>query len=129
MSSVQALHAVTYSYQRAAAYRFKAIAIALAALLLSVLLDVATGPSFLPLRDVFNAVLGHARDTSVHAIVWTIRLPVALRAVWGNHADYFEQSLGLKLHPWDFRWSGLWSLLGHRFGGVFAGAGRICYRY
>jgi iron complex transport system permease protein len=81
MSSVQALHAVTYSYQRAAAYRFKAIAIALAALLLSVLLDVATGPSFLPLRDVFNAVLGHARDTSVHAIVWTIRLPVALMAV------------------------------------------------
>jgi len=54
---------------------------ALVALLLGVLLDAATGPAFLPLQAVARAVLGYPSDSSVEAIVWSIRLPVALTAV------------------------------------------------
>ena len=76
-----ALDTVARVYQRAALRRARVLLAGLATLMLGLLLDVATGPAFLPLRDVANAVLGHARDASVEAIVWSIRLPVALTAV------------------------------------------------
>ena len=45
------------------------------------LLDVATGPAMLPLGTVVASVLGAAQDPMVDAIVWAIRLPVALMAL------------------------------------------------
>lgn len=77
----QALAAVVHEYRRARLRRARVAAITCFALLLGVLLDAATGPAFIPVRDVASAVLGHARDPSVEAIVWSIRLPVALMAL------------------------------------------------
>lgn len=74
----QAVHA---EYRRAAARRVTVLLGALLALVLGVLLDAATGPAFLPLSVVARAVLGYPSEASVHAIVWSIRLPVALTAV------------------------------------------------
>ena len=76
-----ATDAVTQEYQRAAQQRSRVLAAAALALLLGVLLDAATGPAFLPIGQVAQAVWGEAQDASVHAIVWAIRLPVALTAV------------------------------------------------
>ena len=76
-----ALDTVAREYQRAALRRARILLAGLATLMLGLLLDIATGPAFLPLRDVANAVFGLARDASVEAIVWSIRLPVALTAV------------------------------------------------
>ncbi len=75
------LDAVGIAYRRAASRRATVILAALGALLLGVLLDAATGPAFLPLSAVARAVLGYPTDASVEAIVWSIRLPVALTAV------------------------------------------------
>jgi ABC-type Fe3+-siderophore transport system permease subunit len=49
----------------------------------AVLLDIATGPAFLPLGDggPGRARAAAVRCGSVQAIVWTIRLPVALTAI------------------------------------------------
>lgn len=81
LSNTLALDAVSVEYRRAASRRTTVVLAALAALLLGVLLDAATGPAFLPLVDVARAVLGYPTDASVEAIVWSIRLPVALTAV------------------------------------------------
>ena len=51
-------------------------------LLLSLLLDVASGPSMLPLREVAcRAELAAAVERGSDVIVWQIRLPVALMAL------------------------------------------------
>ena len=73
--------AVGLEFHRAASRRAAVLLGALAALLLSVLLDAATGPAFLPLGQVASAVMGYPTDASVKAIVWSIRLPVALTAL------------------------------------------------
>ncbi|WP_366825847.1 iron ABC transporter permease [Bosea sp. (in: a-proteobacteria)] len=52
-----------------------------ACLLASLLLDVATGPALLPVRDVARSIFGTAQDASVDAIVWSIRLQTALVAL------------------------------------------------
>ncbi len=57
------------------------IALALAALAASFALDLATGPAMLPVSAVLRTVLGQGSDPMVGAIVWTLRLPIALMAV------------------------------------------------
>jgi iron complex transport system permease protein len=76
-----ALDAVHLEYRRATSRRSTVLLVALAALVMGVLLDAATGPAFLPLGQVVRAVLGYPSDASVEAIVWSIRLPVALTAL------------------------------------------------
>jgi iron complex transport system permease protein len=50
-------------------------------LLISLVLDVATGPAFLPVGAVARSVFGLAQDRTVDAIVWSIRLPIAFVAL------------------------------------------------
>lgn len=73
--------AVGRAYRRAAGRRAAMLLVALGVLIAGLLLDIATGPAFLPLGTVARAVAGQSVDGSVQAIVWTIRLPVALTAV------------------------------------------------
>ncbi len=69
------------TYRRAASRRIVALVAGSGVLLLSVLLDVATGPAFLPVGAVARSILSLSQDRTVDAIVWTIRLPIALLAV------------------------------------------------
>jgi iron complex transport system permease protein len=59
------------------------LAIAALLLLAGLVLDIATGPALLPVADVLAALLpaADAADPTVMAIIWTIRLPMALMAV------------------------------------------------
>jgi len=66
---------------RASRRRLFVLLSTLVVLLLGVLLDAATGPAFLPVLAVARAVLGYPTDSAVQAIVWSIRLPVALMAI------------------------------------------------
>jgi len=68
-------------YARLAARRASMLAAGLVALAASVVIDVATGPAMLPVGEVARSVLRLSQDRTVDAIVWTIRLPVALIAV------------------------------------------------
>jgi iron complex transport system permease protein len=52
-----------------------------ALLALCVVADAATGPAMLPPATVARSVFGLGADPMVDAIVWSIRLPVALMAV------------------------------------------------
>ncbi len=80
-ASLAATDAVQLEFHRAASRRMMVLLAAMAVLLLGVLLDAATGPALLPLGQVARAVLGYPTDASVEAIVWSIRLPVALTAL------------------------------------------------
>ncbi len=68
-------------YARLAARRIRTLAIGVGVLAVALVLDVATGPALLPVVEVARSVLGHSQDRTVDAIVWSIRLPVALVAV------------------------------------------------
>ena len=73
--------AVTLAYRNAARKR-SAVALGMGTLLcLALLLDTATGPARLPVADVASSVLGQGADSTIEAIVWSIRLPVALTAL------------------------------------------------
>ncbi len=61
--------------------RLLVLALAAAGLLLSFLLDVATGPAQLPLDRVAASVFRLAEDSTIDTIVWNIRLPVAVIAL------------------------------------------------
>ncbi|MBU3739084.1 MAG: iron ABC transporter permease, partial [Rhodoferax sp.] len=50
-------------------------------LLVSLLLDIVTGPALLPVAEVIRAITGESASPSTQVIVWTIRLPVALTAL------------------------------------------------
>lgn len=76
-----ALDAVSIEFHRAASRRTMVLLVAMVILLLGVLLYAATGPALLPVGQVARAVLGYPTDASVQAIVWSIRLPVALTAL------------------------------------------------
>lgn len=69
------------SWRRLSARRAAGLAAGLAVLALCVTLDVATGPAMLAPDVVARSLLGAATDPMVDAIVWAIRLPVALMAV------------------------------------------------
>jgi len=72
---------VAETYDRIAARRAAILVAAFGGLVASLLLDIATGPAFLPVADVARSVLRLSEDRTVDAIVWTIRLPVALTAL------------------------------------------------
>ena len=72
---------VAATYARLAARRAAVLVAGLVGLVLSALLDIATGPAFLPLDAVARSVLRLAEDRMVDTIVWTIRLPIALIAL------------------------------------------------
>ena len=69
------------SWRRLSARRGAAILAGLVVLLVSVTLDAATGPAMLAPSVVAQSVLRLTEDPMVDAIVWSIRLPVALMAV------------------------------------------------
>jgi iron complex transport system permease protein len=69
------------AWRRLSARRATAMAAGLAVLALVVTLDAATGPAMLSPGAVARSVLRLVEDPMVDAIVWSIRLPVALMAV------------------------------------------------
>ncbi|HRE45926.1 MAG TPA: iron ABC transporter permease [Terricaulis sp.] len=73
--------ALTSAYRRIVLRRLMVLAVATLALLLSFLLDVATGPAQLPLGQVAASVFRLTEDSTIDAIVWNIRLPVAVIAL------------------------------------------------
>lgn len=68
-------------YRRLVAWRMGALGVGVAGLLVLFALDVATGPAVLPVGDVVRALLSLQTDPAVTAIVWRIRMPMALMAV------------------------------------------------
>ena len=68
-------------WRRLAARRAMLLAAGGLALLACFVADVATGPAMLPAASVAASLAGMARDPMVDAIVWSIRLPVALMAL------------------------------------------------
>ncbi|MBL8573755.1 MAG: iron ABC transporter permease [Hyphomicrobiaceae bacterium] len=79
MSPTDTIH---HAYGQLAARRALVLAAGLGALVASGLLDIATGPAFLPVSEVARSILRLSQDRTVDAIVWTIRLPVALIAIF-----------------------------------------------
>jgi iron complex transport system permease protein len=69
------------TWRRLAARRALVLGAGSCVLFLCFLLDVATGPAMLPLGTVAASIAGSAQDAMVDAIVWTIRLPVAVMAL------------------------------------------------
>jgi iron complex transport system permease protein len=69
------------AWRRLSARRAAGLVAGLAVLALYVTLDVATGPAMLAPATVARSLLGGAADPMVDAIIWSIRLPVALMAV------------------------------------------------
>ena len=58
---------------------FFSLAVVLGGLLV---LDIATGPALIRVEDVIATLLGPAEaDTMLRAIVWDLRLPMALMAL------------------------------------------------
>jgi len=72
---------LTATYAAMRARRVAVLAIGCVAILVSLVLDVATGPAFLPVAAVAKSVFGLAQDRTVDAIVWSIRLPIAFVAL------------------------------------------------
>jgi iron complex transport system permease protein len=68
-------------YRRAVARRWSVAVAVLGVVVCALLLDVATGPALLPVLDVARSVFGLPGEPTVDAIVWSIRLPVALTAL------------------------------------------------
>lgn len=72
---------IAIRYRLLVARRIGVLVLAAAGLLLSFLLDVATGPAQLPLGRVAASVFRLTEDPTIDAIVWNIRLPVAVIAL------------------------------------------------
>lgn len=72
---------VAATYEGLAARRAAVLLLAAGGLVLSGLLDVATGPALLPVLDVARSVFGLTEDRTIDAIVWSIRLPIAAMAI------------------------------------------------
>lgn len=72
---------LTATYAAMGTRRVAVLAIGCVAILVSLVLDVATGPAFLPVGAVAKSVFGLAQDRTVDAIVWSIRLPIAFVAL------------------------------------------------
>ena len=72
---------IAATYRRLSVRRVAVIAAGAFSLLVSLVLDIATGPAFLPVIAVAKSVFGLAQDRTVDAIVWSIRLPIAFVAL------------------------------------------------
>ncbi len=70
------------AHRRLARTRATILALGAAAVAAAFVLDVATGPAMLPPAQVARSMTGAAVDGAVDAIVWNIRLPVALMALF-----------------------------------------------
>jgi iron complex transport system permease protein len=77
----QQAEALASAYRALYAKRIGVLTLASIALIVSFLLDVAVGPAMLPLDRVATSVFRLAEDRTVDAIVWNIRLPIALIAM------------------------------------------------
>lgn len=73
--------ALSSTYRRLVLRRVTILAVAMLGLVASFLLDVATGPAQLPVGRVAASVFRLAEDPTIDAIVWSIRLPVAVIAL------------------------------------------------
>ncbi|CAH1655536.1 FecCD family ABC transporter permease [Chelatococcus asaccharovorans] len=73
--------AISALYTSLADRRRAVLLFGVCALFMSLLVDVATGPALLPITAVVGSVLRLAKDPTVDAIVWTIRLPTAFVAI------------------------------------------------
>jgi iron complex transport system permease protein len=73
--------AVAAAYRARAARRLTGLGLAAAGLALAALLDMATGPAFLSPQAVARSALRLTEDRSIDAIVWKIRMPIAVLAV------------------------------------------------
>ncbi len=69
------------AHRRLARTRATVLVLGAAAVAMAFVLDVATGPAMLPPAQVARSMTGAAVDGAVDAIVWNIRLPVALMAL------------------------------------------------
>lgn len=76
-----AIGGVEALYARLAWRRRVVLLASLAAIAVSLVLDVATGPALLPIGAVAKSVFGLAQDRTIDAIVWAIRLPIAFVAL------------------------------------------------
>lgn len=68
-------------YARLTARRASLLATLALVVASTAMLDIGTGPAFLSPATVTRSILGWTEDRAVNAIVWTIRLPVALMAL------------------------------------------------
>lgn len=80
-AAVERADALASAYRQLVLRRTVILAVAMIALVASFLLDVATGPAQLPLDRVAASVFRFAEDATIDAIVWSIRLPVAVTAL------------------------------------------------
>lgn len=71
----------TTLYARLARRRRTVLLAGFAAMAVSLILDVATGPAMLPVPAVARSIFGLAQDRKIDAIVWSIRLPIAFVAL------------------------------------------------
>ncbi|MGX9964152.1 FecCD family ABC transporter permease [Roseomonas sp. F4] len=81
MAGLSATAEARAAWGRLAARRTSVLVGALVVLALCFLLDLATGPALLPVSAVAASLFGAGQDPMVEAIVWSIRLPVALMAL------------------------------------------------
>jgi iron complex transport system permease protein len=75
-----AVASVLAGYRRQSARRLTAAASLALAVVATAIIDIATGPALLSPGAVFDALIGNA-DPTTAAIVWSLRLPMALMAV------------------------------------------------
>lgn len=70
-------------YRRATLVRLTALAIAVAVLCALMLTDLVTGPSGMPLTDVWSALLAgpHGQDRMAATILWQLRMPQTIMGV------------------------------------------------
>jgi iron complex transport system permease protein len=68
-------------WRAASVRRIMVIVLAGAVLAVSVAADIATGPAMLPIRAVLRSLAGSGNDAMLDAIVWSLRVPIALMAV------------------------------------------------
>lgn len=80
-AAVSAVAPLVLAYRRTWWRRWSLAAALLTVAAAGFLLDVATGPAFLPVGEVVRTVFDEGRDPNVTAIVWSIRLPVACSAL------------------------------------------------
>lgn len=82
MLDTAALHSALIQQRTREKRRWRYLLLFIVLIALSLLLDVATGPSLLPLRDVVATLLSPASaDSMTYAIVMDMRLPIALMAL------------------------------------------------
>ena len=77
-----AIDAAIAAHRRSERRRLVALGVMVLLAGLCLLFDIATGPALLPVADVLAALADpQGSDTTLHAIVWQLRLPMALMAL------------------------------------------------